>query len=69
MTRVGLLPQILHVHSDEHLSQFDEITVIFIFHCKTQSKVMQMECNVEYVAFIMVKVAGDSINQSLDYFS
>lgn len=67
MTRVGLLSQILHVHSNEHLSQFDEITVILIFHCKTQSRVMEMECNMEYVAFIKVKVAGNGINQNLDY--
>ena len=33
MTRVSLLSQVLHVHSDQHFSQLDEVTVILIFNC------------------------------------
>lgn len=31
---VGLFPQILHVHPDQHLPEFHEITVVFVLHCR-----------------------------------
>lgn len=31
---VSLLSQVLHVHSDQHFPQLDEVTVILIFHCE-----------------------------------
>lgn len=35
MPCVGLFSQVLHVDPDEHLSKFDKVIVVFIFHCKT----------------------------------
>lgn len=37
MARVSLLSQVLHVHSNQHFSQLDEITMSLIFHCERQT--------------------------------
>ena len=41
VTSVRLLSQVFHVHSDEHFSQFDKITVILILHCETHTHTPQ----------------------------
>lgn len=37
VARVCLLPQVLHVHSDQHFSQFHKVTVILVLHCQRHS--------------------------------
>lgn len=35
MAGVSLLPQVLHVHADQHLPQLHEVTVVFVLNCRT----------------------------------
>lgn len=55
MTRVSLLSQVFHIHSDEHFSQFDEVTVILIFHCNTHTHTLSD--GIEHGLSIFVKSA------------
>lgn len=34
VTSVGLLPQILHVYPDQHLSQFHKVTMALVLNCR-----------------------------------
>lgn len=50
VTRVRLLSQVFHVHSDEHFSQFDEVTMIFILHCETDTHTTVTQgCFTQYI--------------------
>lgn len=52
MARVSLLSQVLHVHSDQHFSQFDEVTVILIFHCEIH--IVTHECFTRYISWHLI---------------
>lgn len=55
---VSLLPQILHVHPDQHLTQLHKVTVALVLHWTGQ----QRQCNVNETMLLTSEVTGTTLN-------
>ena len=42
VARVRLLPQVLHVHPDQHLPQLHKVAVVLVLHCPGRSTAVRL---------------------------